>query len=357
MTERRTAQTDLRQDTAGKWSYILQDLAPELAEAMSRAPRHVSCPVHGGTNGFRLFRDFPDTGGGCCNTCGTYANGFHMLAFIRGYSIKDAYREVRKWVSGESVAPTIHRRPPPPKVPEVIDPRKARGRIKAAWEASKSLKGQPAEKYLASRGIWSENMPNTLRAHAGLRYWDADKKQITGTYPCLLAPIKNKEGSIVSLHRIYLSPEGNKAPEDDVKKMMSPCGELRGSAIKLYQAGEVLGLAEGIETALAAHAISRMPVWACVTAVLMELVEIPESVRKVVIWADLDVSERGLQAANKLAARMIAEGKEVEICMPQGPIPEGQKGVDWLDVLNTTGLEGFPPHWRRWNANSFRRAA
>ncbi|MNR71563.1 Zinc-binding domain of primase-helicase [compost metagenome] len=348
---------DLKFEAAGKWPYILQDLAPELSEAMSRAPHHVSCPVHGGKDGFRLFKDYPDTGGGYCNTCGAQANGFAIVAWVRGYSIKDAVRDVARWLHGEETAPTIHRRPPPPKVPDVIDPRKAYGRIRKAWTESTELQGTPAEAYLANRGIWKENMPVSLRAHAGLSFWDAEKKAITGTFPCLLAPIKDKDGRIVSLHRIYLSPEGGKAPVDNCKKMMSPCAELRGAAIKLFQAGDVLGVAEGIETALAAHAISRMPVWSCISATLMELVDIPDSVRKVVIWADLDHSKRGLQAAEKLAARLREAGKEVEICLPTGDIPEGQKGVDWLDVLLTQGLEGFPSHWRRWTPELTKRAA
>jgi putative DNA primase/helicase len=110
----------------------------------------------------------------------------------------------------------------------------------------------------------------------------------------------------------------------------------------------VLGVAEGIETALAAHAISRMPVWSCVSAPLLELVDIPEYVKFVVIWADLDVSNRGLIAAEKLADRLEAMGKKVEICLPYGPIPEGVKGVDWLDVLLAQGVNGFPARWRRW---------
>lgn len=41
----------------GNWDAVLAGLAPELAAALSRKGRHVPCPVHGGRDGFRLFRD------------------------------------------------------------------------------------------------------------------------------------------------------------------------------------------------------------------------------------------------------------------------------------------------------------
>jgi putative DNA primase/helicase len=349
---------ELKAKADGDWPYILQELAPELADAMDKAPHHVSCPVHGGTDGFRLFKDYPKTGGGYCNTCGPQANGFALISWVRGISYKDAVREVGQLLEGEAASPVVVRRPPPPKMPDVVDTRKAYGRIRQTWMDSKPLKDSPAERYLAARGIWLENMPNTLRSHARMPYYDKDAKAITGWHPCLLAPIKDSQGRIASLHRIFVSPTGGKANVPDPKKMMSACHPLQGAAIKLFQPGEVLGVAEGIETALAAHAISRMPVWACVSAVLMELVVIPASVKKVVIWGDLDRSGRGIQAAEKLAARLRTEGKEVEICIPQGPIPENAKGVDWLDVMLTAGLDGFPAHWRKWSpAPEFRKAA
>jgi phage/plasmid primase-like uncharacterized protein len=374
--DNRKSFAELQYEAEGKWAYIFQDLAPELAEAMEKAPHHVPCPVHGGTDGFRLFRDWQTKGNGYCNTCLGQGNGFKMVAWVRGYSVKDATRDIAKWLRNETMEPTIARRPPPPKVPDVIDRRKAYGKIRDAWKHSLPLRGTPAEKYLAQRGIWKQNMPPSLRAHAGLKYWDKEKKKLTGPYPCLIAPIKDKEGRIISLHRIFLTEEGGKANVAEPKKMMTLAGEVRGAAIKLHQAGDVLGVAEGIETALAAYAISRMPMWSCVSATLLELVDIPESVRKVVIWADLDRSERGQQAAVTLAKRLRGAGKEVEICMPNMPVPEGvdsaaffeallklretgkkfdwplaaeEKGVDWLDVLLKQGLDGYPQQWRRWN--------
>jgi putative DNA primase/helicase len=338
---------DPKTEAEGKWSYIFGDLLPELSEAMEKAGHHVSCPVHGGSDGFRLFKDFNTTGGGYCNSCGPQANGFALMAWMRGYAFKDAVREVAQWVRGDKALPTPIKRAPIA-APKPEDFTFARDYISRVWAASKPIKGTPGELYLDKRGIFPENIPSSLRFHPGLKYLHGKEKLDMGTFPCLLAPIKDKNGLILSIHRIFLTDTGDKAPVPDAKKMMPKCGYLGGSAIKLYAPGDVLGVAEGIETALAVRAISRMPVWSCVSAKLLELVDIPDSVRHVVIWGDLDLSCTGEKSAAVLSERLVTLGKTVEICLPKTAIPTGVKGVDWLDVLLAQGIEGFPEHWRNY---------
>ena len=336
---------DPKVEAEGKWSYIFSELLPELGEAMDKAGHHVACPVHGGTDGFRLFKDFHTTGGGYCNSCGPQANGFALMAWLKGYAFGDAVREVSNWIRGDNKAPAPIRRAPIA-APKPEDFTRAREYISKVWAASKPIKCTPAEMYLLKRGIPADCIPSTLRFHPGLKYVHGKEKEDLGMFPCLLAPIKDKNGFILSIHRIFLTNQGEKAPVPDAKKMMPKCGYLGGAAIKTYASGEVLGVAEGIETALGARAATGMPVWPCVSAVLMELVDIPENVRHVVIWADLDRSGTGLKSANVLGERVAALGKTFEICIPDVAIPEGAKGVDWLEVWLDKGIEGFPAHLR-----------
>ncbi len=357
---------DLKHDVAGKWEYILSELAPELDEAIAAESRHVPCPVHGGTDGFRLYSDYRETGGGVCNTCGAFKTGFALLAWVRGYSLKDATRDIGRWNRGEAAnKAVVVRQPVPPKPPRDLN--KAYESIRRTWLESKSLAGTLAETYLAKRGIWKENMPTTLRFHPQVGFYDVKTKRLEGRYPCLIAPIKDAQGRLVSLHRIYLDEAGNKAPVPQVKKMMAPAGELRGAAIKLYQSADVLGLTEGIETALAVHAISRMPVWACVSARLMESVEVPPTVRHVYIWADKDRETRlpsgevvppaGESSAKRLAKRLRDQGLEVSVLVPQTALKPEQKKLDWLDIMLQEGLDGFPPEWRVWTPECTKHAA
>ncbi|KXS30453.1 MAG: P4 alpha zinc-binding domain protein, partial [Candidatus Gallionella acididurans] len=70
---------ELKQLASGRWESIVASLAPQLAQAIERLPHHVPCPVHGGVDGFRLFRDFDETGGGVCNTCGIQHDGHTLI--------------------------------------------------------------------------------------------------------------------------------------------------------------------------------------------------------------------------------------------------------------------------------------
>ena len=66
----------------GRWGGILSALAPQLQPALDRVGHHVSCPVHGGKDGYRVFNDVDDSGGGVCNTCGVHPDGFATLMWV-----------------------------------------------------------------------------------------------------------------------------------------------------------------------------------------------------------------------------------------------------------------------------------
>ena len=86
-----------------------------------------------------------------------------------------------------------------------------------------------------------------------------------------------------------------------------------------------LGIAEGIETALAASQRFGVPIWAATNAVLLEAWVPPEGVERVVIVGDNDASFTGQAAAFGLARRLVQKGLTVEIRIPD------QVGKDWAD--------------------------
>ena len=80
----------------GQWIGLLGRLAPTLERALARPGRHVPCPVHGGRDGFRVFRDCHDTGGGICNTCGSFRDGFALLMWANGWGFREALEAVAR---------------------------------------------------------------------------------------------------------------------------------------------------------------------------------------------------------------------------------------------------------------------
>lgn len=108
----------------------------------------------------------------------------------------------------------------------------------------------------------------------------------------MLALVTDDEGRIVTLHRTYLTPEGIKAPVEAPKKLYA--GGARGGLIRLGEPSDVLGIAEGIETALSARTLFKIPVWSAVSVGgFQNFTKVPDGVRKVVVFGDNDRSYAG----------------------------------------------------------------
>lgn len=188
--------------------------------------------------------------------------------------------------------------------------------------------------YLRARGL-SGRVPEVLRFAPALTYSENGTRQ---KLPAMLAPVVDVAGELVSVHRIYLDPGGSgKANVETPKKLMPAWepGATRGAAVRLAPAASVLALAEGIETALAVMEATTTPTWATVSAGGMEAIEIPPDVQRIELWCDRDPSGRGREAAEKAAARLHAEGREVFLLEP--PSLRDGTATDWLDVMATQG--------------------
>ena len=101
--------------------------------------------------------------------------------------------------------------------------------------------------------------------------------------------------------------------------------------MRLYEPDEELGVAEGIETALAAHELFKVPVWSALTAGGVKSFVPPRGLLRLHIYADNDANYVGQLAAFDLAHRLQRDGITVEVHVPE--IADS----DWLDVLNERG--------------------
>lgn len=232
-------------------------------------------------------------------------------------------------------------------------------KYKKLFSESVSLNSQlatPAMAYFRKRGFaaLSGILANSdaLRMHPALEYYEEVKRKgeyvnkLIGKFPTLLGKVVDENNNLVTLHRIYLTPDGHKAPVKMPKKMMplEEDMEVTGCAIRLggMPQNGVLGVAEGIETALAVIRATGIPCWSAISTGIMTSVKIPDAVHTVIIWADLDASMGGQIAAETLKHRLVDEGYRVIVMLPQRSIPEGDKSVDWNDVLLQDGILAFP---------------
>lgn len=320
----------------GHWPSIFGALAPSLAPALAHLPRHVSCPGHGGKDGLRLFADVAESGGGICNTCGTFADGFALLMWVNRWTFRETLAAVASFLGLAPDASGAPRRPlpaaAPARVPPVPDEAKAAALRRAWGEALTIQAGDPVALYLARRFLnLAPTWPECLRHHPGMLYHEGP--QAFGPFPVMLARIDGPDGRPVGLHRTYLTTDGHKAPVVAPKKTMPAAtpGATRGGAVRLFPVADRLAVAEGVETALAIHKLTGLSVWAALSAGALERLELPAEVREVIVCGDADRNGVGQQAARRLAARMVNEGRKVRVAVPPEPDP-GAKGRDWADV-------------------------
>ena len=221
---------------------------------------------------------------------------------------------------------------------------------RSLWDAALSPYGTLVETYLHSRGV-DIPVPEVLRFAPTLR-----ESQTGRRYPVMLAAIVDGAGELIGVHRTYLRSDGQgKAPITTAKKV---AGRVAGGTIRLAPPGPLLGVAEGIETALSVTQATGLPCWAAVSlgnlagpgvpskypvlhptrgGVYLPSVEpdmsrpgivLPKMVRAVELYVDADnrdpvTAERLVRRASR---RLDSWGVAVRIVRP----PEG---LDFNDVL------------------------
>ena len=169
------------------------------------------------------------------------------------------------------------------------------------------MAGSVAEVYLQSRSLRDPASPDLL-FNPDL----ADFETRRG-WPGMVARIRNGAGEPTGgIHRTYLLDEGSgKAPPG--KKML---GAAAGGSVRLSAVGDDghIGIAEGIETALAATTIFGIPTWAALSADGLRRWQWPDSINRITIFAD--AGEAGRQAAATLADRLNIAGITNAIVSP-----------------------------------------
>ena len=329
----------IKEQASGKWLEILPLLDARISDAVARVGKHVPCPVHGGKDGFRLYANDAN-GGGACNTCGTFADGFAVLQWLRGCSFYESLRIVAELLNNGTV-PASTSNTTTRTEPAIERVNGYMGAIKYLLDTGSRTPNAAARAYYERRGIASNFITNSLKYHDNADvYHDGKRVVINGKplrYPCILGLARNARG-VTGLHQIYITKDGEPAANEisqivgseySKKRMI---GQFAGTAVRFASAGKTLIVCEGIETGLAIRLLTGCDsIAACGTAALLGGVDVPDCVENLLIYADNDAA--GMAAAEKLQARE-QHNREVEIIAPDACV-----GNDWLDWLNYWGIE------------------
>jgi len=297
---------DVLDDAVGKWRDILLSLGIDPKFLQNR---HGPCPICAGTDRYR-FDDKMGRGNWFCNHCGS-GDGVQLLRGVYGWGFRHCVQEVQRVIGTARLSPVRD---------EKSEEEKKQAMRSLLLEASIVTPGDPVWKYLNRRtGI--TNVPRSIRYHPSLWHTESQK-----THPAMLATLTYANGDGASVHRTYLDWSGGKAKVEANKKMW-PGLPINGACVRLSEIEDLIGIAEGIETAFAASMRFGFPVWAATSAPVLEKWEPPEGIREIVICGDNDTSYAGQAAAYNLAKRLRTKGYPVRVEIPD---PEDS---DWADAI------------------------
>jgi putative DNA primase/helicase len=303
----------LRYRTRGRWFAILSNLGIGRSFLHNR---HGPCPVCAGTDRFR-WDDRNGDGTFYCNQCGP-GSGVDLVMRVRGVSFREAALLIEGVIADQpSLLPGRDRLPRPQRSEETI-----RNGLNALWGSGEAVHiGDPVDLWLRLRGICLPAYPTSLRAASRIYH----RGPPATFHPVMLARVTDPSGRPCNIHKTYLSATGGKARVEPVRMFCR--GKMPpGSAVRLAPPGPILGVAEGIETALAAQLTFGVPVWACLSAGQLAKFEAPAGTQRLVICGDNDADGTGQRAAYTLASRL-ATRLALEVRIPV------QAGTDWNDVL------------------------
>ncbi len=263
-----------------------------------------------------------------CFGCGAHGDAISFLMQHRGMSFHEAVTELSngltysscdKFLSQQKESAAEYAENGARRFDSDADERGRMAEARAIWQNAKPIYGTLGERYLRDARVIAKRLPPTLRFATGLYFAPARRE-----LPALLAALQDSHNHIVSVQRIFLDPATGKKTEP-AKEAKRTKGPMHDGAVRLGKPGRILGIAEGVETALSAAQIYSLPVWASLGAQRMKSITLPECVREVMIFRDN--GEVGLKEAAQAAEIWEDGGRRVMIEAPPAEFK------DWNDLL------------------------
>ena len=307
-------------DIAHELALRVDDLIPTLLPLARRCGNYWSIGSIDGERGDSLFihRHGARAGKWSDAATGQFGDLLDLIEAARRLSKTDARDEARAWLGyGQAMRPVSA-----PAKTTASDEGATRAALEI-WNQAKPIAGTLGEKYFIFRAV---NLP----IPATIRYRGSLLHKPTGLIlPAIVAAVQTPDGSVSAIQRIYIRQDGcGKAGVRQPKMTLAPLGT---GAVRLGEATDTLGLAEGVETGLSAMELLGVPVWAALGR-RFDAIALPDSVRRVIVFRDN--GEPGEDAAERARVKFEGEGRTVEIVAP--PAEYG----DWNDVAQARGMAG-----------------
>ncbi|CAE6849566.1 hypothetical protein R75461_07406 [Paraburkholderia nemoris] len=305
-----------------------------------------SCPVCGGTDRF-TYDNKRGRGNWICRKCNNgeamAGDGLQLITRVNRMGLYRLMRQLDGGPAPRAARPAVAGSAPKPK--RKPDRKFISNRLNLMWDAASPMSGNDlAMRYLTARVPGLRMAPSRALRLGMLEYWH-DRKVI-GSWPGILARYELPNGSLGTLHRTFLersSPSKAAIVSDDGEILDSKLNDmtlnpLAGGAVRLMEPknGEI-GVAEGLETACAAHMLTGVPMWYCMNVGLLRQFVVPEGlgIRVVHIFVDFDAVDArtgksvGVAGGIELVKRLRAEGFTAIVHRPR------LRGTDFADEWMT----------------------
>ena len=215
------------------------------------------CPFH--TEKTPSFYVAPDKGFWHCFGCGAHGDVIGFVMRRRGFDFVDAVRWLLDLPPNlVPVSRSAKFRPPPKYETEARTSARVQAIIR---ECVPATRGTAAAFYLWSRGL-GDHHP-ALMSHPALYCSEVGKP-----LAALVAPITASDGRVTAVQRIWtldrIESVNGAGPQDARAALVTrkkTLGPMLDGAARLAPVGQILGLAEGVESAIAASILYRIPVW------------------------------------------------------------------------------------------------
>lgn len=297
----------LHERARGRWQAILPALG---IDRRFLSKKNGPCPMCGGKDRWR-FTDLEGRGTWYCSHC-LGGNGVALALKFTKLPFRDVAERIERALGEARIEPARAQR----------SDQETRAALNALWKSGHPVRSDDSvDRWLNGRGVGMQDYPSCLRTSMRVRH---SGPPVTW-HPAMLAMVTDPAGKASTIHKTYITTDGRKAAVDRVR-MFCPGSRPHGGAVRLTPPAATLGIAEGIETAIAAMVLSGIPTWSALDAGGIERFEPPADTQHLVIFGDNDEHGAGQKAAYALAARLAGV---IKIDVRLAP----KIGTDWNDVL------------------------
>jgi len=246
-----------------------------------------------------------------CFGCEAHGDHVDWLMRVEDLDHDDALHVLETWDG-----PVTHR------APARDDENKARGL--QLWDAARPIAGTLAARYLADiRRVDLDALPADI--NCVLRFHPCCPFGPGAKHPCLLALMRDPVGNEpTGIHRTALTLDARKID----RRMLGPSG-----VVKLWPAGKLLVLGEGLETVLAAatrilyHGAPLQPAWSALSAGGINRFPVIAGVEHLILLVDHDHNGEGQAVAEACKRRLAQAGRTGVLLLPDRP------GADFNDIV------------------------